>query len=75
VKAYGALGVSLVVLSFLGYVSSHMLILGFLLVLVDAYTAHLMQKDVEQIKHALLTGVGLLWYTSSDEEPYDEEEE
>lgn len=73
-KAYGALGVSLVVLSFLGYVTSALMLLGFALVALDAYTSHNYYKDVEQSKNALLTAVTLLLYDlTNDEQTIDEE--
>lgn len=72
-KVYGALGVSLIVLNILGYVSSNILIVGFLLVVLDTYTTHLYYKDVQQSKDALLTAVGLLWYISNEEELVEED--
>lgn len=72
-KAYGALGVSLVVLSFLGYVTSTLMLIGFALIALDAYTSHMYYKDVEQSKNALLTAVTLLWYDLVNEENIDEE--
>lgn len=77
-KAYGLLGVALVVLSLLGHIGSGMLFLGFLLVVLDSYTNHMMQRDLEQIKDAVLTGVGMLWYFTTGEEEftaYEEDEE
>lgn len=67
-KAYGALGVSLIVLGFLGYVTTSIIIIGAILVLLDAYTSHLFYRDVEQSKNALLTINTLLWYNISNDE-------
>lgn len=72
-KAYGALGVSLVVLSFLGYVASNIMLLGFALVALDTYTSHNFYKDVENSKNALLTLTTLLWYNLTNEEEYEDE--
>jgi uncharacterized BrkB/YihY/UPF0761 family membrane protein len=74
VKAYGALGVSLVVLSFLGYISFNLMLLGFALIALDTYTSHNYYKDVEYTKNALLTVVSLLLYTLSNEEEIIEDE-
>jgi len=74
VKAYGALGVSLVVLSFLGYISFNLMLLGFALIALDTYTSHNYYKDVEYTKNALLTAVSLLLYTLSNEEEIIEDE-
>lgn len=77
-KAYGALGVSLIVLSFLGYVTTNIMLLGFALVALDTYTSHIFYKDVEHSKNALLTAITLLWYdisTSADEYDNEYEEE
>jgi hypothetical protein len=74
VKAYGALGVSLVILSFLGYVSFNLMLLGFALVALDSYTSYNYYKDVEHIRNALLTAVTLLWYNINNEEDYIDEE-
>jgi uncharacterized membrane protein len=73
VKAYGALGVALVVLSFLQYTSTTLMVIGFLLVAVDAYTAHNFYKDVEVAKNALLTSVSLIWYFVGADEVEEEE--
>jgi hypothetical protein len=73
VKAYGALGVSLIVLSFLGYVTNTIMFIGFALVILDTYTSNNYYKDVEQSKNALLTAVTLLWYDITNEENTDEE--
>ena len=73
-KAYGALGVSLVVLSFLGYISFNLMLLGFALIALDTYTSHNYYKDVEYTKNALLTAVSLLLYTLSNEEEIIEDE-
>jgi uncharacterized BrkB/YihY/UPF0761 family membrane protein len=72
VKAYGALGVSLIVLSFLGYVSFNIMLLGFTLVALDTYTSHLFYRDVEQTKNTLLTAVTLLWYDLLNDENNEE---
>jgi uncharacterized membrane protein len=74
VKAYGALGVALVVLSFLEYTSITLMIIGFLLIALDAYTSHNFYKDVEVAKNALLTSVSLVWYFVADDEMNNEEE-
>jgi hypothetical protein len=75
VKAYGALGIALIVLSFLELVSLNIMLLGFALVALDAYTSHNYYKDMEDTKNALLTIVSLLWYdlTNEDEQTIDEE--
>lgn len=76
-KAYGALGVCLIVLSFLDYVSFNLMLIGFVLVVIDTYTSHLYYKDIEQTKNALLTAVSLLWYNivnDEDDEEYTNEE-
>lgn len=72
-KAYGALGVALVILSLLEYASTTLMIIGFLLVALDAYTSHNFYKDVEVAKNALLTSVSLIWYFVGADE-VDEEE-
>jgi Kef-type K+ transport system membrane component KefB len=73
-RAFGALGVSLVTLSILGYASINILILGFLLVLVDTYIAYTYHRDLQISKDALLTIVGLLWYSDNSNEEIDEED-
>jgi ABC-type nickel/cobalt efflux system permease component RcnA len=75
VKSYGALGVSLIVLSILGYVSTTILVIGFILVMLDAYTAYAYHKDLQKTNDALLTLVGLLWYYNSEEEMLEEEQD
>lgn len=67
-KSYGALGVSFIILGFLGYVTTIIVIIGAILVLVDAYTSHMFYKDVEHSKNALLTINTLLWYNISNDE-------
>jgi hypothetical protein len=75
VKAYGALGIALIVLSFLELVSLNIMLLGFALVALDSYTSHNYYKDIEDTKNALLTIVSLLWYdlNNEDEQTIDEE--
>ena len=74
-KAYGALGIALIVLSFLELVSLNIMLLGFALVALDSYTSHNYYKDIEDTKNALLTIVSLLWYdlNNEDEQTIDEE--
>lgn len=73
-KAYGALGVALVVLSLLEYTSTTLMVIGFLLVALDAYTSHNFYKDVETAKNALLTSVTLIWYFVGADDVNNEEE-
>lgn len=70
-KAYGALGVCLIVLGFLGYVGTTVVLAGSALVLLDAYTSHNFYKDIENAKNGILTISTLLMFNTYNEEDND----
>jgi len=70
-KAYGALGVCLIVLGFLGYAGTITVLAGSALVLIDAYTAHNFYKDVENSKNGILTISTLLMFYVYGEEDHN----